>query len=136
MDMQLYVNLNFPVSAVVLAHLHYSPDTPHSIECTFDFGDARDPVVWHFERELLREGLGGPAGVGDVQIRPAGPDARMLRLHLHSPGGAAEFTVPGQALEEFLRRIVRAVPYGSEAETPGFLAALDRLLDGIPAEPR
>jgi len=136
METQFYMHLDFPARARVEAHLRYSPDTPLSVEITFDLGAGSTPVVWILGRELLRDGLSGPAGMGDVQIDPTAPGSRTLRLRLHSPGGIAEFRVPGQALEDFLGRTAKAVPYGREAEAPGFLAGLDRALASMLTEPR
>ncbi|MFF5019450.1 SsgA family sporulation/cell division regulator [Streptomyces sp. NPDC001165] len=135
METQFYMQLGFPAAARVLARLHYSPVTPHSVEVTFDMGGDHAPVVWTLGRELLRNGLSRPAGMGDVQIDPTSLDSRTLILRLHSPDGTAEFGLPGQALDDFLRRTAKAVPYGREAEAPGFLADLDRALAAMLAEP-
>lgn len=91
--------------------------------------------MWTLGRELLRDGLSGPAGMGDVQIEPTDLPSRTLRLRLHSPHGTAELSLPGQALGDFLRRTAKAVSYGREAESPGFLTNLDRALASMLAEP-
>ncbi|MFF8902531.1 SsgA family sporulation/cell division regulator [Streptomyces lydicus] len=135
METQFYVHLEFPVAARVLATLHYSPDTPHCVEVTFALGGDHAPVTWNLGRELLRDGLSGPAGIGDVQIGPTDLPSRTLRLRLHSPHGTAEFSLPGQALGDFLRRTAKVVPYGREAETPGFLTNLDHALASMLAGP-
>ncbi|MDQ1031285.1 hypothetical protein QF035_008867 [Streptomyces umbrinus] len=135
METQFYVHLDFPAAACVLAHLSYSPDTPHCVEVAFDLGGDHAPVMWTLGRELLRDGLSGPAGMGDVQIHPTDLPSHTLRLRLHSPHGTAELSLPGQALGDFLRRTAKAVPYGREAETPGFLTNLDRALASMLTEP-
>ncbi|MET9776242.1 SsgA family sporulation/cell division regulator [Streptomyces sp. NPDC006367] len=135
METHFYMRLGFPVAARVLTRLYYSPDIPLCVKVTFDLGGDHDPVVWTIGRELLRDGLSGPAGLGDVQIGPTGLDSRTLSLRLHSPDGTAEFTVPGQALADFLRRTAKAVPYGREAEVPGFLTSLDHAVASMLAEP-
>ncbi|WP_164662329.1 SsgA family sporulation/cell division regulator [Streptomyces sp. S1D4-20] len=136
METRFYMHLGFPAAARVLARLYYSPDAPHCIEVTFDLGGDHAPVVWTLGRELLRDGVSGPAGMGDVQIGPTDLHSRTLILRLHSPDGTAAFSLPGQALDDFLRRTAKAVPYGREAEVPGFLADLDRALASMLAEPR
>ncbi|NUQ96121.1 MAG: SsgA family sporulation/cell division regulator [Streptomyces sp.] len=135
METQFYAHLDFPAQACVLARLSYSPDTPHCVEVTFDLGGDHAPVTWTLGRELLRDGLSGPAGLGDVHIAPTDLHSHTLHLRLDSPHGTAEMSLPGQALGDFLRRTAQAVPYGREAETPGFLANLDRALAGMLAEP-
>lgn len=91
--------------------------------------------MWTLGRELLRDGLTGPAGMGDVQIGPTDLTSHILCLRLDSPHGTAELSLPGQALGDFLQRTAKAVPYGREAETPGFLANLDRALASMLTEP-
>jgi len=135
METQFYVHLDFPAAACVLARLSYSPDTPHCVEVTFDLGGDHATVMWNLGRELLRDGLSGPAGMGDVQIEPTDVPSHTLRLRLDSLHGTAELSLPGQALGDFLRRTAKAVPYGREAETPGFLTNLDRALASMLAEP-
>ncbi|MGW2657021.1 SsgA family sporulation/cell division regulator [Streptomyces sp. NPDC001478] len=135
METQFYIHLGFPVAARVLTRLYYSPDMPHSVEVTFHLGDDHAPVAWNIGRDLLRDGLSGPAGLGDVQIGPASLDSRTLSLRLYSPHGTAEFSVPGQALDFFLQRTTKAVPYGREAEAPGFLASLDHALASMLTDP-
>src|SRR6185312_15795979 len=111
METQFYVHLDFPAAACVLARLSYSPDTPHCVEVTFDLGGDHATVMWNLGRELLRDGLSGPAGMGDVQIEPTDVPSHTLRLRLDSLHGTAELSLPGQALGDFLRRTAKAVPY-------------------------
>jgi hypothetical protein len=135
METQFYMRLDFPTAARVLTRLYYSPDIPHCVEATFDLGGDHAPVVWTLGRELLRDGLSGPAGLGDVQIGPTDLDSRTLHLRLQSPDATAEFSVPAQELADFLQRTAKAVPYGREAEVPGFLTSLDHALASMLAEP-
>ncbi|ELP65943.1 SsgA family sporulation/cell division regulator [Streptomyces sp. WI04-05B] len=135
METQFYVHLDFPAAAWVLARLSYSPDTPYCVEVTFYLGGGHAPVMWTLGRELLRDGLSGPAGMGDVQIHPTDLPSHTLCLRLDSRHGTAELSLPGQALGDFLQRTAKAVPYGREAETPGFLTNLDRALATMLAEP-
>ncbi|MEU0030745.1 SsgA family sporulation/cell division regulator [Streptomyces sp. NPDC006335] len=136
METQFYAHLNFPAAACVLVRLFYSPDTPYCVDVTFDLGGDHTPVMWTLGRELLRDGLSGPAGMGDVHIDPTDLPSHTVRLRLDSPHGSAELSLPGQALGDFLRRTAKAVPYGREAEAPGFLTNLDRALASMLAEPR
>ncbi|MFK0154119.1 SsgA family sporulation/cell division regulator [Streptomyces sp. NPDC090493] len=115
--------------------MSYSPDTPYCVDVTFDLGGDQASVKWTLGRELLRDGLSGPAGLGDVQIDPTDLPSQTLRLRLDSLDGTAELSLPGQALGDFLQRTTKAVPYGCEAETPGFLMNLDRALASMLAEP-
>ncbi|MEV5279845.1 SsgA family sporulation/cell division regulator [Streptomyces sp. NPDC006692] len=136
METQFDMRLVSPAPARVKARLRYSPATPLVVEITFDLGEEFSPVTWTLGRDLLRDGLSGPAGMGDAQIGPTAPESRTLLLGLYSPGGSAEFRLPRQALGDFLRSTAKLVPYGREAEAPGFLASLDRALASMLAETR
>lgn len=91
--------------------LGYSTDDPHSAALVIRAG--KSVAVWEFDRQLLRDGLTGKAGDGDVQIQPGTHPSRVL-LTLTSPGGSATFTAARELVQIFVTRIYTAVPEGDE----------------------
>ncbi|KGH44557.1 sporulation protein SsgA [Modestobacter caceresii] len=85
--------------------------------------DAYDPapdedggVEWLLSRDLLRAGLIGPVGEGDVRLWPARNGLDVLFLQLRAPSGEALFEVSGVAVGQFLRETDALVPVGTESE--------------------
>jgi hypothetical protein len=109
-------------SVPVRVRLSYDPADPFAVHAAFHTG-ADEPVRWVFAREVLAAGFTGPAGSGDVQVRPltgdpALPGARVrhIALELSSPTGRARFLVDAAELGEFLLATYAAVPQGREAD--------------------
>ncbi|MER6900642.1 SsgA family sporulation/cell division regulator, partial [Amycolatopsis sp. NPDC000740] len=63
--------------------------------------------------DLLADGLLAPAGDGDVQVRPAADDSRVL-VELNAPDGSAVLEAAANELADFLDRTYDEVPVGSE----------------------
>ena len=55
-----------PTLPVVLG---YCSSDPYAVSASF--GTTAGEIVWTFGRDLLRDGLGGPVGIGDVRVWPA-----------------------------------------------------------------
>ncbi|MFJ1705755.1 SsgA family sporulation/cell division regulator [Kitasatospora sp. NPDC088346] len=89
------------------------PGGRHEPDRTGPDPDAGPGVEWVFARRLLAAGLDGPAGPGDVHVRPA--TERRTAVELRAPEGVAllHFTTPD--LRRFLWRSHLAVPEGQEA---------------------
>ncbi len=103
----------------VAASLRYVTGDPFAVHVTFHTGrHSDDPkVVWTFARQLLIDGLHGPAGIGDVRVWPVSErGGRIVALALCSPSGEALFEVPRDALSDFLRRTFAEVPPGHEEQ--------------------
>jgi hypothetical protein len=112
-------------STEVAATLQYDPRDPWAV--SLDFGEGN--VRWTFARDLLIEGLDGPAGIGDVQVWPT-VDARGLAttvVALSSPDGVALLEGPTRPLAMFVARMLDTVPLGAEST----LIDLDRELSGL-----
>ncbi|MFJ3727566.1 SsgA family sporulation/cell division regulator [Streptomyces sp. NPDC090045] len=111
----------------LLARLSYDGEDPYVVQVTFFDG----PIVlacWHFDRQMLAEGLHRPVGEGDVTFSPCGTaGADELRVALRGPGaegqGNAVLFVAARALTGFLEQTYAVTGAGEE-----FLD-LDRLLD-------
>jgi hypothetical protein len=101
----------------VAASLRFVTSDPYAVHVTFRTGrHSDDPnVVWTFARQLLADGLTGPAGMGDVRVWPITERrGRVVALALCSPSGEALFEVPRDALSDFLQRTYAEVPPGYE----------------------
>ncbi|MEV7320669.1 SsgA family sporulation/cell division regulator [Streptomyces sp. NPDC093970] len=110
--------------------LRYDAADPFAVHAAFQVGAGRT-VEWFFARGLLAEGLRGPAGIGDVRLRPTRHLHRhMLRITLASPGGRADLIVPRAALADFLRRTDALVPPGTEHVHLDLDAQLSEFLAG------
>ncbi|MDF3301342.1 SsgA family sporulation/cell division regulator [Streptomyces tropicalis] len=98
----------------VPATLRYSRTDPLAVRLAFPpevcLGGAA--VVWTLARALLEQGLRGPAGAGDVRIRPGGPDRTVVELH--SSAGLALLRFDTAELNSFLLRTYGVVPDGEE----------------------
>ncbi|WP_225825459.1 SsgA family sporulation/cell division regulator [Streptomyces naphthomycinicus] len=104
----------------VLAHLRYDADDPFAVTAVFAH-DGRELACWRLDREMLSAGLAGPAGVGDVRLRPAttGPwhELRLEFLGDTRPDGSRHRAVVfawAPAVAAFLRETHRVVPPGRE----------------------
>jgi len=116
-----------PVVPVKVDLTYHSRD-PYAVQASFRTGNGT-AVDWVFARDLLQEGLVGPAGTGDVQVQPVAGNPGKLQLELSSPSGHAVFTTCAQTLGEFLRRTFEAVPPESEYDWLDFDLALSDLLN-------
>ena len=85
--------------APIRVALSWSRSNP--LEVWLEFPDAG--VYWVVARELLAQGLAGPAGLGDVTLLPDLHDPRWLELILSSPDGVVGLRLPAAELTEFLR---------------------------------
>lgn len=72
-------------------------------------------VDWVMARDLLIEGLSGPTGIGDVQLKPeATQDYDIVVVEICSPDGRAVLEVDRELLARFVDMMLEAVPLGSE----------------------
>jgi hypothetical protein len=96
---------------------------------------AHDPdedggVEWLLSRDLLRAGLTGPVGEGDVRLWPARAGLDVLFLQLRAPSGEALFEVSGAVVGDFLRETDLLVPAGTESDALRVDDELSALLRG------
>ncbi|MER6523950.1 SsgA family sporulation/cell division regulator [Streptomyces sp. NPDC001508] len=96
------------------AQLRYTATDPYAV--CLSLGVPSSPSVdWVFARSLLAQGLGRPAGSGDVVVIPrhrCHPDT--VRILLRTRHGAAVLEVASHAVTDFLRRADALVPTGTE----------------------
>jgi hypothetical protein len=113
------------IEQAITATLEFNVSEPFAVTASFLLSDA-PAVQWVIARELLREGVALPSGMGDVRIYPT---EEGLFIDLHSPGGRAVLQGPIEPVIEFVARIYKAVPESREHEFFSFDAELDRLAD-------
>ncbi|MEU6589557.1 SsgA family sporulation/cell division regulator [Streptomyces sp. NPDC046881] len=78
--------------------------------------DSDEPAEWIIGRDVLIDGLEGPAGEGDVRIWPAGEEGRRdLYILLNPPSGTALLKAPAQEVNAFLQETEAVVPRGGRA---------------------
>jgi hypothetical protein len=129
-DLDLRLVLGGDRSATVPVRFGYRPSDPWAVTAVFRTVDG--DVTWVFGRELLEEGLSGPAGEGDVAVWPVTtPNGRLLYLSLASPNGSAVLEADPDRVREFLDRTYVLVPAGTEASLLDLDAELARLVDDL-----
>ncbi|WP_228973801.1 SsgA family sporulation/cell division regulator [Streptomyces sp. DH12] len=103
-----------PCMDVVPAVLGYACADPYTVRMTFPAAATLEgvEVVWEFSRELLAAGLEGPAGLGDVRVRPYGHGRTVVEFHACE--GVAVIHLRTGELRDFLRRALDLVPAGRE----------------------
>ncbi|MEI5101107.1 SsgA family sporulation/cell division regulator [Streptomyces sp. PmtG] len=111
--------------------LRYTASDPFAVQVAFPPEVSLDgaEVTWVFARHLLEQGLGAPAGTGDVHIWPCGR-ARTV-LEFHAPHGLALVQFDRAALRRFLARSYAVVGADGEAAELDLDRGLTRLLGGV-----
>nr|WSX53720.1 SsgA family sporulation/cell division regulator [Streptomyces sp. NBC_00974] len=114
---------------LLLARLSYDGEDPYAVKA--EFFDGPDVLArWHFDRQMLAEGVHRPVGEGDVSFSPY-EDACVdeLRIDLRGrstePEGQAALFVDTRVLVGFLEQTYAVINVGEE-----FLD-LDTLLDEL-----
>lgn len=95
----------------VNAEFRYRSDDPFAVQMLLSI-DQSPAISWVFGRELMLEGVRGPAGMGDVQIFPV-HDGTVVELR--SGEQSARLLAHTPDLMEFLDCTVEMVPTGSES---------------------
>jgi sporulation and cell division protein SsgA len=127
----------------VPAALVYDSTDPFAVRVRFGDGAADDVetalyddpdddggVEWLLSRDLLRAGLTGPVGEGDVRLWPARGGLDVLFLQLRAPSGEAMFELSGAVVGDFLRETELLVPAGGESDLLRVDDELSALLRG------
>ena len=137
----MYIALEQPTGAHLLTPdqdemavpvtLRYTSDDPLAVHFVFPAWISLDgeEVIWTFARSLLEEGLGGPAGLGTVRLRPYGPSHTVVELH--AAEGTAAVSFPTAALRRFLFRSYTVAEPGGEPVEPALDRDLASLFGGV-----
>ncbi|MCX4515319.1 SsgA family sporulation/cell division regulator [Streptomyces sp. NBC_01619] len=117
--------LSLPVSM----RLRYEPSDPYVVRAAFTAVDSDETVEWIIGRDLLIDGLEGPAGEGDIRIWPAdGPDRCDSYILLDPPAGTALLKARTHEIKTFLEGTEAVVPRGAELGHIDFDASLAHFL--------
>ncbi|MGH3795081.1 MAG: SsgA family sporulation/cell division regulator [Pseudonocardiaceae bacterium] len=102
-------------AAPVVTRWTYSMDDPFAVTLVIQTrGDQC--VDWVLARDLLVAGLTGPAGIGDVRVRPAQmAEWDVALIEIRSPDGRAMLEVDRDLLQQFVDATVEVIPLGSES---------------------
>lgn len=121
-----------PRMETVSATLRYDREDPFAVRMAFPPPATLEgvEVSWAFGRELLAEGVEGPAGLGDVRLRPYGYDRTVVEFH--APEGVAMVHVRTSELRRFLEASQLLVPRGGEHRYLDWDGNLGRLLEERP----
>ncbi|MFJ9575989.1 SsgA family sporulation/cell division regulator [Streptomyces sp. NPDC101191] len=113
----------------VAATLRYDREDPYAVSMAFPPPATLEgvEVSWAFARDLLVQGVEGPAGVGDVRVRPYGYDRTVVEFH--APEGVAMVHIRTSELRSFLERSQHLVPRGLEHEYVDWDHDLAQLLE-------
>ena len=103
-------------STPVRSRWSYRADQPFTVTAAFQ--TERDRwVEWAFSRDLLVEGVCGPAGVGDVRLHPETDNGlTLLIVEIESPEGYAELELDHAGVSSFLAATEEVVPIGEESD--------------------
>lgn len=112
--------------------LFYSPADPYAVYLTFlRVGDDEDDVLWVVARDLLRDGLRGPAGLGDIQVWPAEDGVHVtIGLSSDETPEPCLIELSWSLLARFLRHTTDLVSYGAEDMTDAVDDCLAALFGG------
>lgn len=115
-------------STPVRSRWSYRADQPFTVTAAFQ--TERDRwVEWAFSRDLLVEGLRGPAGVGDVRLHPhTEGELTMLVVEIESPEGYAELELEHAGVSSFLAATEQVVPFGEESDHFDVDGLIDELI--------
>jgi hypothetical protein len=110
---QLVVSRDY--SLPLCLRLRYEPTDPYVVRAIF-FTDCDEPVEWVLGRDLLADGLKGPAGCADVRIRSAvGRGDTSMYITLGSSTDTALLEVSARDIRSFLEQTEAQVPRGTES---------------------
>jgi hypothetical protein len=114
-------------AAPVVTRWTYSADDPFAVTLVIQTrGDQC--VDWVLARDLLVDGLTGPAGLGDVRVRPARMDEWDVALvEIRSPDGRALLEVDRDLLQQFVDATIEMIPLGSESTVIDMDAEIEKI---------
>ena len=114
-------------AAPVVTRWTYCTDDPFAVTIEIQTRGNRF-VDWVLARDLLVEGLTAPAGIGDVQVRPANMgEWDVTLLEIRSPDGHAVLEVDRDLLRQFVQATIDIVPLGSEAMAVDIDAEIEKI---------
>ncbi|MFJ3665761.1 SsgA family sporulation/cell division regulator [Streptomyces sp. NPDC090106] len=115
----------------VTVTLRYTADDPLAVHFDFPAWISLDgeELTWTFARGLLEEGVGSPAGLGNVHVGPY--DRTRTAVEFRAPEGVAMILFETAALHRYLLRTYRVTEPGDEPTQPALERGLAELLGGV-----
>ena len=96
----------------VEAELRYHSNDPFAVQLLLSI-DQGPVISWVFGRELLINGVGMPAGIGDVQVFPTHDG---VVIELRSGDATARLLAHSPDVVDFTERTIELVPLGTEMD--------------------
>jgi Streptomyces sporulation and cell division protein, SsgA len=123
----MFALLHQAAAPVVTRWTYYAND-PFAVTLTIHTrGDQC--VDWVLARDLVVAGLSGPAGIGDVRVRPAKVDEwNVVLIELRSPDGQAVLEVDPDLLRQFVEATIEAVALGGESSVIDMDAEIEKII--------
>ncbi|HEY2762564.1 MAG TPA: SsgA family sporulation/cell division regulator [Pseudonocardiaceae bacterium] len=114
-------------AAPVVTRWTYSMDDPFAVTLVIQTrGDQC--VDWVLARDLLVAGLTGPAGIGDVRVRPAQmAEWDVALIEIRSPDGRAMLEVDRDLLQQFVDATIEVIPLGTESSFVDMDAEIEKI---------
>lgn len=129
--------INLTTSAIVVAPEDVAGVRPQVV---FDY-DPADPLAvtltiygiggratWVVSRDLLRDGLDGTSGPGDVSAWSGADNPRRYYLLVRDEFASLSFCFPGREVSDFLAQAYSSVPPGAELQAADLDAELNAIL--------
>lgn len=114
-------------AAPVVTRWTYCADDPFAVTLAI-YTRGNQCVDWVLARDLLVAGLTGPAGLGDVRVRPARmAEWNVVLIEIRSPDGRAMLEVDRDLLQQFVDATVEAIPLGSESTVIDMDAEIEKI---------
>jgi hypothetical protein len=99
----------------LLTRWSYRSDDPFAVMMSISRPSGRW-IDWLLSRDLLIEGVAGPAGIGDVRLTPFTDDEfDVLEVRIGDDEGFASLEFDRDLIERFLEATSDIVPVGAES---------------------
>jgi len=111
----------------LLTRWSYRSDDPFAVMMSISRPSGRW-IDWLLSRDLLIEGLAGPAGVGDVRLTPfSDEEFDVLEVRIGDDEGFASLEFDRDLIERFLEASFEIVPAGAESTVIDVEAEIEKI---------
>ena len=111
----------------LLTRWSYRSDDPFAVMMSISRPSGRW-IDWLLSRDLLIEGLAGPAGVGDVRLTPfADEEFDVLEVRIGDDEGFASLEFDRDLIERFLEASFEIVAAGAESTVIDVEAEIEKI---------
>ena len=111
----------------ILTQWSYRSDDPFAVMMSISRPSGRW-IDWLLSRDLLIEGLAGPAGVGDVRLTPfSDEEFDVLEVRIGDDEGFASLEFDRDLIERFLEASFEIVSAGAESTVIDVEAEIEKI---------